>query len=80
MKGKLIDLYYVIGVRIAVMSSSPVLDILRKKSLEVLCMADPVDEFAVQQFKAFDEKTLKSTTNEGLHISITYAAPAPVDD
>ena len=34
MKGKLIDLYYIIGMSIAVMSSSPVLGILRKKHNE----------------------------------------------
>ena len=36
MNGKLIDLYYLIGVCIAVMSSSSVLGILRRKSFEVL--------------------------------------------
>ena len=48
------------------MFSSSVLGILRKKSLEVLCMADPVDEFAVQQPKESDGTKPKSTTKEDL--------------
>jgi molecular chaperone HtpG len=46
----------------------PVLETLRKKGLEVLYMVDPIEEYAVQQLKAFDGKKLKSTTNEGLDI------------
>merc|ERR1712064_61446 len=48
------DIYYITGERIAVVSSSPFLENLRKKGLEVLYMVDPVDEYAVQQLKEFD--------------------------
>ena len=65
MKGWLYDIYDFTGVRITVVSSSPV---LRKKSLEVLFMVDPVDEYPVQQLKEFDGKMLKSTTREGLDL------------
>merc|ERR1711972_703416 len=62
------DIYYITGESIAVVSSSPFLENLRKKGLEVLYMVDPVDEYAVQQLKEFDGKKLKSTTKEGLEI------------
>merc|ERR1712199_33989 len=62
------DIYYITGESIAGVSSSPFLENLRKKGLEVLYMVDPVDEYAVQQLKEFDGKKLKSTTKEGLDI------------
>merc|ERR1712195_305086 len=62
------DIYYITGDSIAAVSSSPFLETLRKKGLEVLYMVDPVDEYAVQQLKEFDGKKLKSTTKEGLDI------------
>merc|ERR1711956_184217 len=62
------DIYYITGDSIAQVSSSPFLETLRKKGLEVLYMVDPVDEYAVQQLKEFDGKKLKSTTKEGLDI------------
>merc|ERR1712078_518369 len=63
------DIYYITGESIAQVSSSPFLECLRKKGLEVLYMVDPVDEYAVQQLKEFDGKKLKSTTKEGLDIA-----------
>merc|ERR1711934_687024 len=62
------DIYYITGESIAAVSSSPFIEALRKKGLEVLYMVDPVDEYGVQQLKEFDGKKLKSTTKEGLDI------------
>merc|ERR1712203_21886 len=60
------DIYYITGESIQAVSSSPFLESLRKKGLEVLYMVDPVDEYCVQQLKEFDGKKLKSTTKEAL--------------
>merc|ERR1711906_15451 len=62
------QIYYITGESKQSVSSSPFLETLRKKGLEVLYMVDPVDEYAVQQLKEFDGKKLKSTTKEGLDI------------
>merc|ERR1711861_83541 len=62
------DIYYITGESIAAVSSSPFIETLRKKGLEVIYMVDPVDEYAVQQLKEFDGKKLKSVTKEGLDL------------
>merc|ERR1719405_272820 len=62
------DIYYITGESIAAVSSSPFLESLRKKGLEVMYMVDPIDEYCVQQLKEFDGKKLKSTTKEGLEL------------
>merc|ERR1712194_519050 len=47
------DAYYITDESIVVVSSSPYLETLRMKGLEVLYMADPVDEYAVKRMKKF---------------------------
>merc|ERR1712166_1610483 len=44
---------------------------LKKKGFEVLCMTDPIDEYAVQQLKDYDDKKLVSATKEGLELDQT---------
>merc|ERR1711871_594703 len=62
------DIYYITGESIQGVSSSPFIEPLRKKGLEVLYMVDPIDEYCVQQLKEYDSKKLKSVTKEGLDL------------
>merc|ERR1712224_1169293 len=62
------DIYYITGESVAAVSSSPFIEALRERGLEVLYMVDPIDEYGVQQLKEFDGKKLKSTTKEGLDL------------
>ena len=60
------DVYDIMGKSIAVASSSSLLENLRKNGQEILYVADPVDEYAVQLLKDFDGTKLKLTMKEGL--------------
>ena len=60
------DIYNITGETVAAVSSSPFLEALRKKGLEVLYVCDPVDEYAITQLKELDGKTLESCAKEGL--------------
>merc|ERR1712188_124846 len=65
------QIYFITGENKAVVASSPFLERLKKKGLEVLYMVDPIDEYAVQQLKEFDGKKLVCCTKEGLEIDET---------
>ena len=60
------DNYHITGESIAVVFPSSLREHSRKKGHEVLRVADPVDEYAVQQLKELDGTKLKPTTKEGL--------------
>merc|ERR1712146_835778 len=65
------DIYYITGESRAAVASSPFIEGLKKKGLEVLYLVDPIDEYMVQQMKDFDDKKLKSVTKEGLDLDDT---------
>jgi molecular chaperone HtpG len=61
-------IYYITGESVGSVSSSPFIETLKKKGLEVLYMVDPIDEYSVQQLKEYDGKKLVSVTKEGLSL------------
>jgi heat shock protein beta len=61
-------IYYITGPSLEEVKKSPMLERLTKKGLEVLYMADPLDEYVVQMVTEFDGHTLQSASKSGLKI------------
>jgi molecular chaperone HtpG len=62
------SIYYITGESREQVENSAFVERLRKRGYEVLYMIDPVDEYAVQQLKEYEGKTLVSVTKEGLEL------------
>ena len=72
------DISHITGESIEVVSSSSFRENLRKKGYEVLYVADPVDEYAVQQLREFDrENTLQADKEPASELDGGCAAQAP---
>lgn len=63
------EIYYVIGDSFTAAKSSPHLEVLRKKGIEVLLLSDRVDEWLVDHLREFDGKSLKNVARGELDFS-----------
>jgi molecular chaperone HtpG len=62
------SIYFITGENREAVENSAFVERLRKRGYEVLYMVDPIDEYATQQLKEYDGKTLVSVTKEGLEL------------
>lgn len=65
------DIYIITGESLAAVGSSPFVETLKRKDLEVIYMVDPIDEYVIQQLKDFDGKKIKNCSKEGLDFDQT---------
>ncbi|XP_074647488.1 heat shock protein HSP 90-beta-like [Tubulanus polymorphus] len=62
------SIYFITGESREHVQNSAFVEGVKKRGFEVLYMIDPIDEYATQQLKEYDGKTLVSVTKEGLEL------------
>ncbi len=61
-------IYYATGKDKAAIDALPQMELLRDRDIEVLCMTDPVDEFAVEAIREYEGKKLHSISRGDLDL------------
>jgi molecular chaperone HtpG len=69
MKPEQKDIYYILGDSFSAARSSPHLEALRKRGIEVLLLWDRVDEWLMQHLREFDGKSLRNVARGELDLS-----------
>lgn len=62
------EIYYVSGSDLEMMDKLPIVQTLKKKDFEVICLLDDVDEFVMQTLQQFREKTFKNASQGNLDL------------
>ena len=62
------EIYYITGENREIVEKSPHLEVFKAKSIEVLYLTDPIDEFIVNDIYNFDGKVLKSVMQGDLDL------------
>jgi len=73
-------IYYLCGESKKTVETAPFLEALKKKGTEVLLMADPMDEYAMQQLKEFEGKKFVNISKEGLSLAGDEEEKKKVED
>merc|ERR1711973_183057 len=73
-------IYYITGESKDAVENSPFLEALKKRDLEVLFMVDPIDEYAIQQLKDYEGKSLACVTKEGLDLGLNEEEKKKVEE
>jgi molecular chaperone HtpG len=68
MKAGQTSIYYVIADSFAAAKSSPHIEVLRKKGIEVLLLSDRVDEWLMDHFHEFEGKSFRNVTRGDLDL------------
>src|SRR5262249_20958774 len=72
-------IYYITADSLAAARNSPHLEIFRKRSVEVLLMHDPIDEWVVSALTEFDGKPLHSVAKGDLDLTKVSGDPASAE-